>query len=496
MANEITPNGAKIESLNEIVENIKKGFYEIYGDGVTFESDSPDGQMINIFAQGKRDILEFAMNIYNSFDPDQAVGITLNERCALNGVIRKSATYTVLQIVVTTKPNTDITLIGLDTAREPSQAFTVSDTIGNSFYLIETRELITNNEEASNTLTFRAVNIGRVDVAINTVTNIVTPVTGVKSVNNPYTETIIGEDEESDEELRIRRAKAVGYTIAGSREVMQASLRDLEGVSEVQIFENNTDTTDSDGIPSHSIWVIIDGGEEDKIAACIYLRLNQGCGMKGSEEIDVETIYGNTQEIRFDRPIDEDLYIRFEIEKEYVSYRYSPEKLIEDFVDKYKLGINEIATVTDVNYYLKESDSNLIYTNIELSKDGQTWSNSYQAPTTKQERFKINGALDSNYVSITQPVWLHFTYSVTTPHVYDIDDIIADLIENLVINKGETLKVSDIQTELETIDNELSYSSIEISLDGLVWVNTQLTAESSQHRIVLAQDRTQATLAS
>jgi len=493
MPNEITVNGIQIESLDEIIARLKEGFYKIYGDGVTFESDSPDGQLINIFAQEKRDILEAAVNIYNSFDPDQAIGNTLNERCALNGVIRKSASYTIIPIVITVKPNIVANLVGLDNAEQESKAFTVSDTIGNAFYLIESQVLTTSAVEKSWTLSFRAQKLGQVDVAINTVKNINSPVVGVKSVNNPYTEIIIGENEESDEELRTRRAKAVGYTIAGAREVMQASLRDLVDVREVQIFPNISNTTDADGIPGHSIWVVIDGGDDEKIAACIFLRLNEGCGMKGSEVVEVETIYGNKQEIRFDRPIDEDLYIRFEVERENTSYSYDPDKLISDFVEKYKLGINEIATVTDVNYYLKESDSNLIFYNIQLSKDGENWSDSYQATSTKQERFVINGGTDNNYLSITQPAWLHFSYSVNTAHTFDINTIISTLIENLAINKGETLKVSDISSELTTIDSQLTYSNIEISTDGYVWVNTEIAAQSNQHRIVLDPERTTAT---
>ena len=493
MPNQITAQGIEIESIEEIIENIKQGFYNIYGEGVTFESDSPDGQLINIFAQAKRDILEYAVNIYNSFDPDQAIGNTLNERCALNGVVRKSATYTIIPIAVTTKANTVVNLTGLDKAQVESNAFTVSDNIGNSFYLIESRTIVTSDSEATNILSFRAVNLGQVDVAINTVKAIVTPITGVKSVNNPYTEIIIGQNEESDEDLRTRRAKAVGYTIAGSREVIQASLRDLENVSEVEVYENKSDTTDEDGIPSHSIWVIIDGGADDKIASCIFLRLNDGCGMKGTEVVNVETIYGNEQEIRFDRPIDEDLYIRFEIQKEYVSYNYDPEKLIADFVEVYKLGINQLATTTDINYYLKTVDANLIYTDIQVSKDGENWSDAYQAPTTKQERFVINGGLDNNFISITEPLYLKFSYTVTTPHTFDINEIIADLISNLTINKGEALKVEDIETELATIDGDLTYSAVEISIDGTVWVNTQINAESQQHRLVLSADRTTAT---
>lgn len=494
MPNQITPYGVEIESIEEIIDRLTTKMKAIYGEGATFESDSPDGQWINIIAQEKRDVLEYGVQVYDSFDPDQAVGNTLRERCALNGVYAHYATHTILPIVITTKPNTIVELVGLDGQEERPEAFMVSDSLGNQFVLIESRTITTSNEEQNNILSFRAVKLGAIDVAVNTVQNIVTPKLGIKKVNNPYTETIIGQNDEPDIELRKRRSMAVGFTISGSREVLQARLRDLPDVTEVEVYENKTNTTDTDGIPGHSIWAVVDGGEEAKIGATIFLSLNDGCGMKGSEVVEVKSMYGDPVQIKFDRPLDEDLYIRFEVQKETTGYVYDANKLISDFVEKYKLGINQMATTTDINYYLKECDANLIFKNIEVSKDGSTWSNAYQTPTTKQERFVINAGLDNNFVSITEPVYLHFAYSVNTAHTYDIHTIINSLITNLVVNKGEELKVSDIASELTSIDNKLTYSNIELSLDGLVWVNTSLTPESTQHRLVMSPYRTTAVL--
>ena len=64
MPNQITPYGVEIESIEEIIDRLTTKMKAIYGEGATFESDSPDGQWINIIAQEKRDVLEYG-NIFS-----------------------------------------------------------------------------------------------------------------------------------------------------------------------------------------------------------------------------------------------------------------------------------------------------------------------------------------------------------------------------------------------------------------------------------------------
>ena len=126
--NSISSSGLSIQTLADIISEILNGapgypgLKAIYGADINVDPNSPDGQMINLFAQGKIDVLEMLQSIYDSFDPDQAVGTVLDQRCAINGAVRTAGTYTETNVNVTASQAA--TLQGLDLY--PSAPFTVA----------------------------------------------------------------------------------------------------------------------------------------------------------------------------------------------------------------------------------------------------------------------------------------------------------------------------------------------------------------------------------
>jgi len=79
--NQIDSFGIQVQTLAEIINDVTNGtptvpgFKQIYGDDISVESNTPDGQMINIFALSKADILDLIVQDFNSKDPDQAIGV-------------------------------------------------------------------------------------------------------------------------------------------------------------------------------------------------------------------------------------------------------------------------------------------------------------------------------------------------------------------------------------------------------------------------------------
>ena len=317
-ANQISSEGLTIQTHDEIVDEILNGapatlttaaypgMYQIYGADINVAPNSPDGQMINIVAQAKLDMLEFIQQAYTSFDPDQAVGVQLDQRCAINGVKRKAGTYTTTNVSVLV--NQVITLPGLDTA--PTNPFTVSDSSGNQYQLVNSYAFASTGTVS---LAFRSKVIGPITPSVNTITNIVTITLGVVSVNNPTVPTLIGTAEESDYVLRIRRSGSVALPSKGYLQGLYAGLTQLEGVTSAAVFENTTGTTDSNGVPGHSIWCIIAGGTNEEIANMIYTKRNAGCGMKGSVSVTISQVDNSTFIVKFDRPTAEDLYISLDV---------------------------------------------------------------------------------------------------------------------------------------------------------------------------------------
>jgi uncharacterized phage protein gp47/JayE len=311
MPNAIDSSGLTIQTTPEIIAEILDGapgypgMRQIYGADINVDANSPDGQMVNIIAQAKTDVLELSQQIYNSFDPDKAVGTSLDARCAINGVIRNAGTKTIQNVVVTT--DRALTLPGLDTSVTP---FTVADTSGNQYQLVSTYAFV---GAASTSLVFQAALIGAVSSLPNTIISIVTVTLGVTGVNNPATYTTLGLNEETDYALRIRRQKSVALPSQGYLEGLIGALLDTTDVTEAMVYENDTNTTDANGIPGHSIWCIVKGGTNQAVANAIYVKRNAGCGMKGTVTVSVPQVDGTYFPIKFDRPTSQNLYISFDI---------------------------------------------------------------------------------------------------------------------------------------------------------------------------------------
>lgn len=388
MPNVIDQNGCQIQTVAEIIDEILNGtsdyagMYQIYGSDINVLPNSPDGQMINIFAQAKRDILEFCQQVFSSMDPDQAMGQVLDERCLYNGVTRAAGTYTKTNITVVT--DRAITLSGLDTA--PNSPFTVSDSIGNQFALVSTYAF---SGAATQVLLFQAVKLGAVQTTVNTITNIVTATLGVLSVNNPTAATVVGTNEESDYSLRIRRAKSVALPSKGYFDGLYGGLVDVAGVTSVNLLENIGPTADANGIPGHSIWAIVAGGSDTDVANVIYRKRNGGCGMKGGVSVNVTQVDASVFTVKFDRPTTQVLYIKFDATA--VTGTLDPVFIRNQILALLSYQIGQSADASAITALVKSIAPNVSLANEGVSPDGVTYS-ALLAPPGVNYQFQIAAA--------------------------------------------------------------------------------------------------------
>lgn len=383
MTNFIDASGLNTESLTQIVTNLENGFKLIYGSDINVDANSPDGQMINLFAQAKIDLLDTISQVYNSFSPAAAIGITLDQRCALNGVVRQGATNTVIQADVTC--DRVVNLIGLNTGG--ANVFQISDSQGNLFQLIDDQTTI----NGTATYSFQAVESGAVEAVPNTVTQIVTITLGVLSVNNPNDPITQGVNEETDGQLRLRRQLSVSLPSQGYNEGLTAGLLSIENVVGVKVYENNTSVTDIYGTLPHTIWCVIDGGDNDALAEVIYNKRNAGAGMRGAVTIPIAQPNGFNIPIKFDRPTLIDLWIELTITS------IDPAHLIDDayiknqIFDRVVYNIYEPADYTEITTIVKTIDPLAVVLSGGVSTDNITFS-PFLYPATLAGRFIISTA--------------------------------------------------------------------------------------------------------
>ncbi len=156
---------------------------------------------------------------------------------------------------------------------------------------------------------------GSIDPAIGTVTQIVTQLSGWTRCNNNVA-AVVGRDNETSTDLRQRYGRSVYRKGAALIEAIAAKIyEDVDGVTAAITFENDTDVTDTDGRPPHSIEVVVQGGDEATIAKTIWQNKAPGIQTFGTTSADIYDSQGVKKTIKFNRPVAKKVWIKVQIVK-------------------------------------------------------------------------------------------------------------------------------------------------------------------------------------
>lgn len=387
MANEINENGIVTDSVTTTVENLTQAFKDIYGEDISVTQNTPDGQLINIAAQAKTDTLELAIALYNMFNPDTVRGRAQDNLYKLAGLRRKSSAFSYVVVNVTT--TAPCILQGLDDNAESLTAtgYTVSDTIGNNYILLNTEYI---NAAGTYPLEFRAANVGAIEVLPNTITNMVSVIAGVQSVNNPAVQYSTGQAEETDAAFNIRfnQSRAIGSR--GQDDGLLAQLLNINLVTGAYVHDNRLSATDSTGTAGHTIWTIVEGGLNADIAQVIYAEVTDGCGMRGNVSVDITKANGRTETILFDRPSYQNLYVKFSLINK--SSATVDQAALKDFiVEKLATGIYTSVDTLQITNIIQAYSADLIPYDLSVSGDGTTWVE-YVLPQGYNYKFTLTAA--------------------------------------------------------------------------------------------------------
>jgi len=384
--------GLTIDTIQEIITQLEDGYKLIYGNDIIIDSNTPDGQLINLYAQSVRDLLEVIQQINSGFDIEQAIGVVLDQRVSLLGIQRQGATFTQQQVQITV--NNAVTLEGLDAdANNPDgTGYTVADDTGKEFILLDTFNA---PSEGVYNLTFRAKDLGSITTIPNTITNPVTIILEVTDINNPTGALEIGLDGELDATLRLRATQSTANRAKGFIDSLTGNLLNIDGVTDARVFENYTDVIDVDGIPAHGIWAIVEGGANTDIADTIYFTKNAGCDMKGAIAIDITTVNGSIFTILFDRPASKELYIRFDIQKLNPTQGFDEDGIKQYITDNLSFTIGESANTAAITCIAQDGINTTggggVPLNVEISNDGISYVD-FLNTDTKDEKWIVDNA--------------------------------------------------------------------------------------------------------
>lgn len=265
----------------------QEGFRAIYGADVYLESDSQDGQWVALIAQANFDTAALGGSVMNSFSPASAQGVGLSRVVDINGIERITATHSTVDLAIGGTVGTTIT------------DGVVEDEL-NQKWDIPSPTVIP--IAGTITVTATAQELGAIEALPNTINRIFTPTRGWQTVNNPAAATT-GVPVESDATLRERQAFSTANPSLTVFEGTLGAVANLTGVTNTKGYENDTNSTDADTIPAHSIAVIVLGGDSLEIAEAIALHKTPGTGTYGTTTELVHDARGMPINISFSRPI-------------------------------------------------------------------------------------------------------------------------------------------------------------------------------------------------
>ena len=293
----VSENGIQAPSYAEIFEYFQSQAREIFGQDVNIDADTQDGQLIAIFALALSDVNAQAIATYNQFNPNTAVGVGLDSAVKTNGISRHTATNSTVDLVLIGQAGTVITN-GVATDDNENR------------WLLPDQVIIPVSGEI--TVTATAEEVGAIEASPNTITQIGTPTLGWQSVNNPTSATV-GVAVETDVELRQRQSRSTELSSVSLWEGIIASLLNLEGVTRVSGVKNDEDATSDEGVPCHTIAMIVDGGDVNEIGKTIFLKKGEGVGTFGTTQTTYIDTYGFPNVIKFSRPTIVNAYVTLTI---------------------------------------------------------------------------------------------------------------------------------------------------------------------------------------
>lgn len=356
--------GLHIPTYASILEQLIDDMKTIFGSDIYLENDSMDYQQLSIHARFIYDTYLALQMAYSSRSPAYAVGVALDSLSPLFGVYRIPATKSNVELTITGESGTIL------------NHCIASDSSANKWVIPDGTTI---PDTGAITVQCESEEYGRILSAANTITNIDTPVYGWLSVTNNSPSTP-GVDTESDASLRARMFNASFAPAYSILEGMISTLNNITGVTRVVGYENDQDTSDANGIPPHSICMVVDGGTDEDIATQIYMKKTPGVGTYGTTSVDVTSIYGNQNTIKFYRPTATPVYFKVALKQ---LAGYNPEILntikekLNEYLDTLQIGdaiYNSSIWGVILSAQSALNNPTFAITSVQMSTDGSTYS--------------------------------------------------------------------------------------------------------------------------
>lgn len=289
---QITSAGVKIADYVQVRAALIKRYKEVYGSDIDVSTASADGIYISNLALIINNILQSVKTMYGNLDVNTANGVYLDNLCALANVRRKPATHSRASIIIKNISSS---------SSEAIDQLTVIDQAGTEWKTTESVPSLLANQQIERTVI--CVEDGPVEAKAGWIYETLEAGLGL-SITQP-SDAILGSNEETDAELRARRAQSSGAAGVTVLESLVGALLEVSGIDDVFIYNpGSAETTAKDGttVNAHSIYVIVRRDpavivDNKTIGTIIYEKLTPGINTVQSGVTAQAKSYNYSQEL-------------------------------------------------------------------------------------------------------------------------------------------------------------------------------------------------------
>ena len=108
---------------------------------------------------------------------------------------------------------------------------------------------------------------------------------------------------ETDAQVRSRISSALSSGGSTMAENIVSAVKNVPNVTKVKLHINDGDSTDAQGVPAHSLALLVIGGNVSSIAPVLFAKKNPGVGTYGNLSRTVTDAFGNAHTVRLARPV-------------------------------------------------------------------------------------------------------------------------------------------------------------------------------------------------
>lgn len=351
----LTPTGFVVKPLEDIVTEIQTDCRAKIAANIDLTPTSNVQSLIAIISDRLEELWQLGQALYVATDSDKALDAALIALCAITGTIPQAArpstvtaiatgtTGTVLLTgrqpsVVDTKvkfaSDADATLVAAS-AWIALHVYTAGAVVKNSSAIFfcqtggtsaasggpsGTSSAITDGTvvwgfvgpgTAFATISWTCTTTGPLTALAGTLTKIETTVAGWLGVRN-MVDAALGNEADTNAQLRLRRQQEL---LGQSRSVIDSIrtriLEDVAGVTSAIVFQNDTESTNVDGMPPHSVECLVRGGLDQDITDTVFANVAAGITTYGNQTgtfVDVDN-GEQTYTVKWSRPVLHAIYI-------------------------------------------------------------------------------------------------------------------------------------------------------------------------------------------